>query len=311
MKKLTTEEFIEKAKKIHGDKYDYSRVEYHGAFMDVCIICKKHGAFLQKPHNHLGGKGCPECKRETNHRKQAGTKEVFVIKAQKLHGDKYDYSKVEYENAKTKVCIVCPIHGDFWQTPNKHLGGSGCYFCGRKVRCSTVFGVGINDACDCDQSIYKKWISMLKRCYNPRYEGRRSYIGCEVCDEWKRLSNFEKWYKENNGRQEWELDKDLLSNGYKVYSPQTCCFVPHEINTALTLKKRDNGLPVGVSEYGDKYIAKMNHKHLGYYDTIEDAFLAYKKAKEAHIKFLADKWKDKLEPRVYEALYKWKVEITR
>jgi hypothetical protein len=241
--------------------------------------------------------------------KRLTTKE-FIEKAGKVHGDKYDYSKVEYVNSVTKVCIVCPIHGEFWQTPNKHLGGKGCYFCGRKVKCTTIFGVGINDACDCDQRIYKKWMSMLKRCYNPKYEGKNSYIGCEVCDEWKSLSNFEIWYKENNGKHEWELDKDLLSKGHKAYSPLTCCFIPHEINSALTLKKKNNGLPVGVSKYGNKYVAKMNSNHLGYYDTIEDAFSAYKKAKEEHIKALADKWKDKLEPRVYEAMYKWKVEIT-
>jgi len=127
---LTTEQFIEKARQIHGDKYDYSKVEYVNNRTKVCIICSEHGEFWQEPHNHLKGRGCIKCgiNKASNNRKK--TKEIFIEKAKKTHGNKYDYSKVKYVNAKTKVCIICPEHGEFWQTPDKHLSGCGCQSCG-------------------------------------------------------------------------------------------------------------------------------------------------------------------------------------
>ena len=120
----TTEEFIRRAKKVHGDKYDYSKVEYKGTHTKVCIICPIHGEFFQTPNNHLHGQGCLAC----GGRKQL-TKEEFIQKAREVHGDKYDYSKVEYVNKNTKVKIICPIHGEFFQTPNNHLQGHGCHKC--------------------------------------------------------------------------------------------------------------------------------------------------------------------------------------
>ena len=125
----TTDSFIERAKKVHGDKYDYSKVEYKGKDMNVCIICPKHGEFWQTPHNHLIGAGCPKCKNEYISKKYSDTTETFIEKARKVHGDKYDYSKVNYINSQTKVCIICPEHGEFWQRPNNHLNGWGCSKC--------------------------------------------------------------------------------------------------------------------------------------------------------------------------------------
>lgn len=128
-KKLTTDEFIDRAKKVHGDKYDYSNVNYIDAKTPVCIICRKHGDFWQKPFNHLSGKGCPQCKNEKTAQRCRKNTEQFINKAVGVHGDKYDYSKVEYIDAHTKVCIMCPVHGEFWQTPNNHLSGYGCKKC--------------------------------------------------------------------------------------------------------------------------------------------------------------------------------------
>ena len=124
-KSLTTEEFIEKVKRIHGNKYDYSKVEYVNNSTKVCIICPKHGEFWMTPHNHLAKQGCPKCSgryiTDTNY---------FIEKAKQIHGDKYDYSKVEYKDSKTKICIICPKHGEFWQTPQEHLQYKGCKECG-------------------------------------------------------------------------------------------------------------------------------------------------------------------------------------
>jgi len=120
----TTEQFIEEARQVHGDKYDYSKVEYVNSATKVCIVCPEHGEFWQRAGEHLKGKGCIKC---AKHYKP--TTEEFIEKARKAHGDKYDYSKVEYVNNKTKVCIICPEHGEFWQKPNNHLSGQGCPFC--------------------------------------------------------------------------------------------------------------------------------------------------------------------------------------
>lgn len=124
----STDKFIEEAKKIYGDKYDYSKVEYINQKVKVCIVCPKHGDFYVSPSIFLKGNGCPKCRKENGSPKKSNTLE-FIEKAKKIHGDKYDYSKVNYVDAKTKVCIICPEHGEFFKSPNKHLSGQGCPKC--------------------------------------------------------------------------------------------------------------------------------------------------------------------------------------
>ena len=121
--------FIGKAAQIHNNRYDYSKVDYIDAKTKVCIICPEHGEFWQTPDAHLRGQECPLC----SHRSFKYLKDEFIEKAKEIHNNKYDYSKVEYVNAKTKVCIICPEHGKFWQTPNTHLKGHGCKKCGIKI----------------------------------------------------------------------------------------------------------------------------------------------------------------------------------
>ena len=129
-KKLTKKEFIKRAKEAHKDKYNYSQVEYKKSNVKVCIICPKHDEFWQIPVSHTRGCGCPKCANEANGERCRSSKEEFIKKAREVHGDKYDYSKVHYVNSKTKVCIICPEHGNFEQTPNSHLRGCGCPTCG-------------------------------------------------------------------------------------------------------------------------------------------------------------------------------------
>ena len=130
-KNLTTEEFILKAREIHGWKYDYSKVKYINAKTKICIICPVHGEFWQTPHNHLSCKTeCPKCSK-THIRYNT---ESFIKKAIEVHGDKYDYSKVEYKNCTTKIKIICKKHGVFEQSPKKHINGRGCPLCGKKRR---------------------------------------------------------------------------------------------------------------------------------------------------------------------------------
>lgn len=129
-----TEKFIEKAKQVHGDEYDYSETEYGLNNKEkVSIICKKHGRFLQSPNSHLKGRGCPLCYGNIRY-----TTENFIKQATEIHNNTYDYSNVKYKNNKTKVCIICPEHGEFWQTPHNHLIGQGCPKCSPNYKMTNV-----------------------------------------------------------------------------------------------------------------------------------------------------------------------------
>jgi hypothetical protein len=129
MKKLTIESFILKSKNIHGDKYDYSKADYVDSHSKVKIICNTHGIFEQKAYCHLNGEGCRKCSDELKFQKRRHTTDNFIEKAIKKHGDKYNYSLVNYRNARTKVEIICPKHGIFKQTAPHHLNGIGCPTC--------------------------------------------------------------------------------------------------------------------------------------------------------------------------------------
>ena len=136
---LTTEQFIKRVKKIHGDKFDYSKVKYLNSSTKVCIICPIHGEFWQTPATHLKGRGCPKCANSKRGSYHVSNALEFIERAKKIHGDKFDYSKVKYVNANTKVCIICPIHGEFWQTPASHLNGRGCNLCAKPVHNTESF----------------------------------------------------------------------------------------------------------------------------------------------------------------------------
>lgn len=131
-KKLTNEEFIYRAKEIHGDKYDYSKVEYVNNRTKVCIICPEHGEFWQTPKNHLIGDKCPICGNVQISLKKKKTTEQWVKESMNIHGSDYDYSKSEYISSKDKICIICPIHGEFWIIANDHLQGRGCPKCRKR-----------------------------------------------------------------------------------------------------------------------------------------------------------------------------------
>lgn len=133
--------FIERAIKKHGNRYSYSKSVYVKTHAKLIITCKKHGDFLQEPHTHYRGAGCPDCalvrvgsrknKTSGNHgRKPLGLSE-FLKRSELAHGNLYSYDRVVYKNARTKVDIVCPHHGVFSQLPPSHTDGRGCYKCSR------------------------------------------------------------------------------------------------------------------------------------------------------------------------------------
>lgn len=260
------------------------------------------------------------------------TQEEFIARAREVHGDKYNYSKVNYVNSSIKVCIICPKHGEFWQRPNTHMFGHGCPKCkneaislrmGRKLKYNCrriIYGVGINDTNDLysykNLKSYHIWRQMLFRCYSEKcIEKRSSYIGCTVCEEWHKFSNFKKWFDENY-IEGWCIDKDILSpQNKKIYSPETCCFIPNEINVLFNRhqKQRSKTGIMGVQFFRNKYyvfISKYgDNKVRGIFDNMDEAKNFYKTEREKYIREVANKWKDRLEPRVYEAINNYEVQV--
>jgi hypothetical protein len=135
--KSNTDEFIKNALLVHGDKYDYSKVDYKNNNTKVIIICKTHGEFTQNSYNHLTGQGCNKCSYILRANKNKTTVDEFIKKSKIIHDDKYDYSKVDYKNSDTKINIICKIHGEFLQTPSSHLQRYGCAKCAGKAKSNT------------------------------------------------------------------------------------------------------------------------------------------------------------------------------
>lgn len=253
------------------------------------------------------------------------TREETIAKFRKVWGEQFDYSLItdeNYVNTSTHVPIVCRKHGMWMQTPHDHFSGAGCPICAIERRKRIILNHGICDVLGIKKKgavivSYKVWRSMIERCYSNKYQERQpTYVGCEVCNEWLYFSNFKKWFEENyvDG---YALDKDILIKGNKVYSPQTCCFVPQEINKLLLKHDRKRGeYPIGIHKDRNNYVVLLSRygkqEYLGTFKTPEEAFYVYKEAKEAHIKEVADEYYSKglITKRVYDALYRWTIEIT-
>lgn len=165
---------------------------------------------------------------------------------------------------------------------------------------------------------YVTWCGMLERVYRDDF-----YKDCSICNEWlifenfynwlHSQSNFDKWLNNNK----WNVDKDIIVKGNKVYSPDTCCLVPSHVNTLfLKSNKARNDLPIGVRHSGNKYMAICNNSnsriYLGTYDNLNDAFCAYKEYKEKLIKMIAQEQYNigNITKQCYDAMMKYKVEIT-
>lgn len=193
--------FIEKAKAVHGDKYDYSKVNYLTNKIKVTITCTIHGEFEQTPNNHLKGKGCSICGVINRGNSKTKDLEQFIFEAKAIHGDKYDYSKTLYTKLKSKLTIICPIHGEFEQTPKSHLNGGGCRKCGRQIcgdetRLTTEEFIKKSKQAHGDKYGYSKSIYVNSRTkvtiicpehgefeQNPKHHS--SGVACPLCNESK------------------------------------------------------------------------------------------------------------------------------
>ena len=190
--KLSYDEFVERSKLVHGDRYDYSKVVYTGYKKSIIITCKKHGDFNMSPSLHISNKaGCKECKND----KFRDTTESFIKKAIKIHGDKYDYSKVNYINSKKiRVEILCQKHGSFFLTPRSHLSGNGCEKCSYEAKtysnkefidlCNKVHNnLYTYELCNYKNMDQKVWVSCEK--HGPFELSARNHcylkIGCSEC----------------------------------------------------------------------------------------------------------------------------------
>lgn len=240
----------------------------------------------------------------------------FIEKACIVHNNKYKYPNTIYVKNDEKVEIECPIHGAFWQTPHNHLNGAGCPKCRNGIAKRFICGSGVNDLNSArNERSYNIWMHLMKRCCGKRRP--KAYKDCKICDEWKLYSNFKKFYDKYCKNDSFHLDKDILVQGNKLYSPDTCVFVPIEINeTIQSIWVEDRSLPAGVSMTKcGKFRARcrkgegLDREHIGCYDTAEEAFEEYRKAKKERIKEMANRHfrNGDIDKKVYDALISYKI----
>ena len=227
----------------------------------------------------------------------------------------------------TKYVNASNVHIKFLNTGYEKVTLNSCILSGeiRDRYFPSVHGIGVvgeepsRDNNGNKLKEYFLWNHMLTRCYGEKAKLKLpSYEDCTASDNFKYFPYFKDWCSKQMGfgKEGWQLDKDILVKGNKIYSEDTCCFVPAEINSVFIKCDRSRGeYPLGVNYHKAtrKFVAQISYRktktHLGLYDTVEDAFKAYKKSKEKLIKSLADKYMDVLDPRVYKAMVEYEVEI--
>ena len=244
---------------------------------------------------------------------------VGVVCKSKSSGD---FKVLKYNNAKD-------VEIQFLKTGYEATVGLGHIRIGnvKDPYVASVHGVGILGAKypsregDRNTKEYMLWADMLRRCYSDIYQKKKpTYEGCEVSDNFKSYEYFYEWCNKQIGfnSKDWQLDKDLLIKGNKAYSEYSCVFIPKEINQVLVKRTASRGkYLIGVSwnKRNKAFVAMVNKNKgnpecLGYFKTEIEAFNAYKQAKESFVKEQANKWKDQIDDRAYNALMKYQVEIT-
>ena len=264
MRRLTQEEFIAKAREIHGDKYDYSKVEYVNNSTKVCIVChekdeygEEHGEFWQTPNNHFY-KNCPKCSKRPHY-----NNEEIIKLFRHIHGDKYDYSKVEYKGMHTKVCIICPEHGEFWMTPSNHAHWKqSCPRCHRKVfGLEDFIELSIQthgDKYDYSKSFYNGYnekLCIICPIHGEFWQTPHHHLkgcGCELCSESKleRKVNF-------------ILKENKIENYKRQYrtswlKQQSLDFYLPDYNIAIECQGEQHFLPVKHFGGDEKYLDVLN-----------------------------------------------------
>lgn len=217
---------------------------------------------------------------------------------------------VEFENT-----------GYITEAAYRHFIGGGI----KDLLFPSVYGIGCfgDGPYTSSHLFYRKWFDMMRRCYDEEWHKTNpTYVDAEVCPEWHNFQNFAAWCEKhfNPAIPDPELDKDLIGRGQKYYSPENCCILPMEINSLITKNEKIRGeYPIGVTTSDNmpgKFVSRLTdndstktYKFYKICDTVEEAFNLYKQAKEKWIKEQAEKYRDVLEPRAYEALVNWEVRI--
>jgi len=270
-KRLTTEEFIKKAKSIHGNKYDYSAVVYENARKNITIICKQHSEFKQLPMHHTRGSGCPKCSGNITL-----TKEEFVTKANKIHAGKYDYSKVKFSTNQSKILIICKEHDyEFEQVQANHLGGNGCPKCkGNSVSkklsmSSSLFFTRANKVHD---SIYQYDTESFKGAKsNIRVKCSKHGWFMQIADNHIRGHGCGKCINKTEGRiAQYLLKREITFREYKIkdkfydfYLPKHNLLIERDGEQHYGSKNFSNLVKIEKSEYtklqqkNDKYKTKI------------------------------------------------------
>lgn len=242
--KVKTKIFIEKARNIHGNKYDYSKVVYLTRHQSVTITCNRHGDFIQKPSDHLSGCGCKICGKETIITKNSLTFEDFVKKANEIHSNKYSYNKNSFVNFKSKTEIKCSNHGIFFQRVNAHIGGQGCPLCGReRTTASCLFDVRdfVNkaktvhgDRYDYSDVIYKKTlekVTIICKKHGPFNQTPNNHThkkaGCPACNASKGELALEEIFIKHNiqFKREFKIPDTNFRYEYDFYLPDRNCLI--------------------------------------------------------------------------------------
>lgn len=286
-KRKTNEQFINELRSIYGDKYDYSQVKYVNSHCKVKLICPIHGEFEQRPNDLLNGHSCQKCSRNIVTKKNRVRFDSFIKIAKSIHPD-FEYDENSYLCMGEKVRIKCPIHGWFEQRAIDHIRGHSCPKCSYE-RKKTDLGCSAYNDTICESKLngrtmrfYRIWYNLLNRVINGKYHAKYpTYTDCKICDDWLLFSNFLSWCKDpSNGYKEgYELDKDILCGKNKIYSPNTCCFIPHELNNLFRVVRRKSNLPIGVYKNGNRYVGCFRFKGNRYYKsfpTVNEASEYYK-----------------------------------
>jgi hypothetical protein len=236
-----------------------------------------------------------------------------------IYGDKYIITKVD-----SASCIHVKFLDEYhYETHTQYEGIAKCRI--KNIFGKHVYGVGYigntttkNSDDNRQKYSYEVWNKMLQRCYDDKTQLKfPTYKGCKVCEEWLSYENFEKWFNDNypqDKNHKYFLDKDLLSSNNKIYSPNTCCFIPRIINNAIAYNRITNNSGyngVCYDKKSHKYMAQIsynNNRHaLGWFDNPYDAFICYKNAKEEYIHQLAKEYGKYLSCKAYNALINYKI----
>ena len=230
-----------------------------------------------------------------------------------LSSNKYgDFKIIKYISANEVLVKFLKTGTEVWCTKKNAFDGSvkDKYF-------PTIYGVGYygnalpKRSCPKTERAYNVWIKMISRCYNVESIQFKDYSDCSVSENFASFEYFSTWYLSQIGsdKNNWQLDKDLLIKGNRLYSEDTCCLVPPEINTLLTRHTKNSVTCKGVfyNKKLGKFSAHLLGKYIGLFNTELEAFYVYKQAKEAYIKEVANKWKDQIDVRLYNSLINWEI----